>query len=149
MPDVLQVGFLMIRLDWLLVGISGVAGYFAMKHKFKKTDFAERPVLDKLFNALIIVFLVWKLSHMLSTPSMLWTMPFGLLVIPGNAVGGWRSYFVFSPPPVQKKNAPAQEGAKAGVRGGLAFASSSLHRHAAVDDDRTAGHVGGFVAADK
>lgn len=36
MPDVLQVGFLMIRLDWLLVGISGVAGYFAMKHKFKK-----------------------------------------------------------------------------------------------------------------
>ena len=89
MPDVLQVGFLMIRVNWLLIGISGVAGYFAMKHKFKKTDLAERPVLDKLFNALIIVFLVWKLSPLLSTPSMLWTMPFGLLVIPGNAAGGW------------------------------------------------------------
>ncbi|CCQ93965.1 membrane hypothetical protein [[Clostridium] ultunense Esp] len=89
MLDVLQFGSLMIRLDWLLMGVSGIAGYGALKHALKKSAFADRPLPDKLLNAFIIAFLVWKLSPLLYAPSLLWTFPLGVLIMPGNTAGVW------------------------------------------------------------
>ena len=87
MPEILNVGPFMIKLSWLLLAISGIAGYWAMKFKWKKTQYVHQPILDLLFNGLMIIFFTWKLSSVLFTPSLLWKQPLSLLFSSGSLNG--------------------------------------------------------------
>ncbi|MBJ6362535.1 prolipoprotein diacylglyceryl transferase family protein [Paenibacillus sp. GCM10012307] len=89
MPDILQFGPFIIKADWLLWGISAVAGYFAMQRLIKSSHFADRSILDKLVNSFMIVLLVWKFSPLLFSPSILWNDPYRLITMAGSPIGLW------------------------------------------------------------
>lgn len=94
MPEVLQVGPFMIRLEWLLLAISGLAGYLTIQVVLKKNGYDAKPILDKIFNGILIVFFVWKFSPLISTPSILWRYPASLLTITGSGLGAGLGIFV-------------------------------------------------------
>ena len=89
MPDILKIGPLMIRMDWLMLLLSGAAGFAAMHWKWKRSAFRDRPVLDPLLNAVLIVLVVWKISPVFTSPSLLTKNPLLWLTVPGNTVGWW------------------------------------------------------------
>lgn len=89
MPEILQFGPFMIKMDWLLMGISGMVGYFVLQQLIKSSIFDDRLILDKLFNSFIIVFFVWKFSPLLFTPSILWNSPYRLITMVGSSTGLW------------------------------------------------------------
>lgn len=89
MPEILQFGPFMIKSDWLLLFISGYIGYFFVQREIKKSEYHDRPLLDKTINTMLIVFLCWKLSPILSNPSILWRNPLGLIILPGSIYGIW------------------------------------------------------------
>lgn len=89
MPEILQFGPFMIKMDWLLMGASGMVGYFVLQKLIKNSTFGDRPILDKLFNSFIIVFFVWKFSPLLFSPSILWNSPYRLITMVGSSIGLW------------------------------------------------------------
>ena len=89
MPEVISLGPFMIRMDWVLLALSGGCGYIVIQWLLKRSEFRERPVLDTLLNTLFITFLIWKFSPVLFTPSLLWTHPLGLLTMSGSLIGLW------------------------------------------------------------
>jgi hypothetical protein len=90
MPEIIQLGPFMIQSKWLLLIVSGTIGYVIMQAALKKTaNNGYIPLLDKTINTFFMVFLCWKLSPLLLTPSILWTNPLGLLVLPGSIYGIW------------------------------------------------------------
>jgi hypothetical protein len=90
MPEIIQLGPFMIQSIWLLLIVSGYTGYVIMQYSLKKTENnVYIPILDKSINALLLVFLCWKLSPLLFTPSILWTNPLSLLILPGSIYGIW------------------------------------------------------------
>jgi hypothetical protein len=89
MPEILNLGPFMIKLDWVLLALSGIAGYMVMSKKLKATDHRNGPLLDQFTNGLLFVFLIWKLSPVIFQPSLLWTSPFSLLTMSGSASGVW------------------------------------------------------------
>ncbi|WP_154665915.1 hypothetical protein [Paenibacillus pinihumi] len=94
MQEVLQLGPLMIRMDWLTLALSGLGGYAAMWLQWKRSSWSGRPVLDPLFNAVLIYFLVWKLSPLVLSPSILKEPPMYWLMVSGNAAGGWTGFVI-------------------------------------------------------
>ncbi len=89
MPEILQFGPLMMRLDWLLLAIAGAIGYTVMKYKLKKAALGDQPVLDILAGGLLIAALVWKFSPVLSSPSILLANPFSALFMSGSSEAAW------------------------------------------------------------
>lgn len=89
MPEVIQFGPFMIRLSWLILGISGVSAFYLVQYKFKRSDEKEKPLLDKFSNAVFIIFLVWKLSPLIHNPILLWESPIAILLLPGTEMGLW------------------------------------------------------------
>lgn len=94
MPEILQFGPFMIKMDWLLMGASGMVGYFVLQKLIKNSTFGDRPILDKLFNSFIIVFFVWKFSPLLFSPSILWNSPYRLITMVGSSIGLWMGVMV-------------------------------------------------------
>ncbi len=89
MPEILQFGPFMIKLDWVLLAVSGLIGYFVMQRRIKQSCYRDQPILDKFSTGLMIVFFVWKFSPVLFTPSALWENPLGLLTMAGSVTGMW------------------------------------------------------------
>ncbi len=87
MPEILQLGPLAIRTEWMLLAISGAGGYMVMKQWFKRSLYREQPCWDAFFNAFLIAFLAWKCSPVLWHPSLIWNNPLLLLVTPGTSLG--------------------------------------------------------------
>jgi hypothetical protein len=87
--DVFRFGPFTIMYDWIFIGIAAAVGYILMKRLFKRTDYAQAPLFDKVGNALIIWFFLWKFSGLLYDPSLLWNNPSALLVMRGNDLGLW------------------------------------------------------------
>lgn len=89
LPGILQLGPFMIRMDWVVLAVSGFAGYAAMQWKCKRSDIHDRSFLEPLVNALLIIFFVWKMSPILLSPSLLREHPLLWLTIPGTDIGWW------------------------------------------------------------
>lgn len=87
--DVLQFGPFMVRTDWFVLAVSGIAGYAVMVWKWKRSDVRDHPVLEPLINALLIVIMVWKISPILFSPSLLGENPLIWLMLPGTSAGWW------------------------------------------------------------
>ncbi|HEY0828988.1 MAG TPA: prolipoprotein diacylglyceryl transferase family protein [Bacilli bacterium] len=87
MPEILQLGPFMIKLDWLLLAVSGLMGYLVMQRRIKQSYYRDKPILDRFSTGLMIVFFVWKFSPVLFTPSILWENPLGLLTMTGSING--------------------------------------------------------------
>jgi hypothetical protein len=89
MPEILQLGPIMIKLSWVLFAISGIAGLWMIKFKLKTMQYMDLKFIDLLVNGLLIVIFTWKFSPVLFSPSLLWTQPFSLLVMTGSSNGMW------------------------------------------------------------
>jgi hypothetical protein len=89
LPDILQLGPFMIRMDWLILAISGIVGLMLMQWKLKHANLADRLVLDPLINAVIIIIIIWKMSPILLSPTLLQSNPMLWLTMPGVTVGWW------------------------------------------------------------
>ncbi len=85
MPDVLQWGPFTIRWDMLVLILSGLAGYYAMALRLKRSEFKDSPIINWLFNAFIIFIVFWKFGYVFSVPSILWKDPLKLLLLQGSS----------------------------------------------------------------
>lgn len=88
MPEVIQLGPLMLKLEWLLWAISGGGGYFVMKYRFKKAGIADHSLFDLLPTALMLVVFVWKFSPLLFSPAVRKT-PLTVFFVSGSTEGLW------------------------------------------------------------
>ncbi|NEW08604.1 hypothetical protein GK047_21650 [Paenibacillus sp. SYP-B3998] len=90
MNDVIQFGPFMIRTDLLLLFIAGFFSYFLLtRYFFRESTFNTTSVLDKTLNAIFIIFFSWKLSPILSQPSILWKNPLSVIIMSGSELGIW------------------------------------------------------------
>lgn len=89
MPEILQIGPFMVRMDWLILAVAGCSGYAAMQWRWKRSNAGDIPVLEPLWNALFIVFLIWKLSPLFLSPSLLREPPLYWITVPGTSAGWW------------------------------------------------------------
>lgn len=87
MPDVIQFGPFMIRAAWLMLGLSGVAGYLCLKHRIRYVENADQEWPGILLNALFLFILAWRLSPLLF-PSH-WDQLGELLFSNGTLEGIW------------------------------------------------------------
>lgn len=86
MSGVLQLGPFVIRLDLLYYGLSVLLGFTLGKRFLKGRMEASLPCLDIMVNALFVGLIIWKLSPVLSEPSLL-RYPLSILVLPGTGLG--------------------------------------------------------------
>lgn len=86
----------MIRVDWLVLAVSGFAGFIAMQWMCKRTVIQGRLILDQFSSALLWIFMIWKLSPLISTPSLIINHPFLWLTMPGTLMGWWIGLIVGS-----------------------------------------------------
>jgi len=85
LQEIIQLGPLMIKGSLLVMLLAAAAGYIHLYLKIRKTNFYQSPITDLILNGMIIVFACWKLGPLIYEPSMLWTDPIKLLMVPGTA----------------------------------------------------------------
>lgn len=88
MPEVIQLGPLMLKLDLLIWAVSGGAGYYVVKNRVKKAGIADTSLFDLLPTALMLVIFVWKFSPLLFSPAV-WKNPLTVLFASGSTKGLW------------------------------------------------------------
>jgi hypothetical protein len=87
LPEVLQLGPLMIRQEWIALGVSGIVWFTIMQQLWKRSDFKDIPILEPIVNAVLIVVVVWKLSPFFFSPAIYLERPLLLLYVPGSTAG--------------------------------------------------------------
>lgn len=83
MPEIVQLGPFMIRGQILILVLSCAVGIIHMIVKMRSISEHKQPFADLLLNAILIVFFCWKLGPLFYDPSLLWTDPLKLLMLPG------------------------------------------------------------------
>ncbi|OIB00595.1 hypothetical protein AK95_25820 [Paenibacillus sp. LC231] len=92
----MQFGPFVIRIDWLIIAVSGFAGFIAMQWLCKRYGNRAQSILDPVANALLWILIIWKFSPLVSTPSLLSNHPFLWLTMPGTMMGWWIGLIVGS-----------------------------------------------------
>jgi prolipoprotein diacylglyceryltransferase len=87
--EIISIGPFIIPARWLWWALGGMTGYAVMKHRLKKSGYADRPVMDMLLNGLLLAALLWKFSPLLFNPSLLWENPQGVLFMSGGTGASW------------------------------------------------------------
>ncbi|CAM4398486.1 hypothetical protein L1N85_24250 [Paenibacillus alkaliterrae] len=86
MTDLWQMGPILIRLSMLYLILSIAAGFLVMKTILKRKSPQNMPFIDVLSTSMLLALLIWKLSPMLTNPSLIMD-PFSLLLYPGTPLG--------------------------------------------------------------
>jgi prolipoprotein diacylglyceryltransferase len=86
MPEILQLGPIMLKYSWLLWAIAAVTGYRVMIYRLKKAEQVDKSVLEVLSTALLIAIISWKLSPLLLSTD-LWKNPLSVLFVSGSDQG--------------------------------------------------------------
>jgi len=87
MPEIVEIGPLMIRGNMLAVILACVAGFVFMHLRMKRSAPELAIFTDFALNAGLIVFACWKLGPLLYEPDILWTAPWKLIALPGTGDG--------------------------------------------------------------
>lgn len=82
MVDVLQIGPILIRLSWLYLIISTIAGFFIMKYVLHRKSPQNLQIIDVLSTSVVLAIFIWKISPAIANPSLL-TSPISLIMYPG------------------------------------------------------------------
>lgn len=83
MPEIVQLGPLMIRGQILILVLACAVGIIHMVIKLRSVSQHKLAMADLLLNAILIIFFSWKLGPLFYEPSLLWTDPLKLLMLPG------------------------------------------------------------------
>lgn len=81
--EAFQIGALTIKYVWLFYLISGVIAFYVIKNKTKNHPVFQSRFLDSGTNALLIGFIVYKLSIGLFRPDLLMNNPAAIFFLPG------------------------------------------------------------------
>lgn len=84
--DILQLGPLTIKYNWLFLFISGFITYLILNKKLTNPTF-KKEFTDVLFNTVFILIIVFKFSIILFRPSLLLDNPLAILYFNGGTKG--------------------------------------------------------------
>ena len=89
MPDVVQVGPLFLKTQWL-VGIGALlVGYVVIGDRLKVAGYRDERVIQTIENGAIIALVVWKFSGVIFDPAIIRGNPMALLYFTGGVQGVW------------------------------------------------------------
>lgn len=89
MDDVIKLGPLLMKWDWVVIIVSGFFGYLLVRQRLKGTEEEKsKDILEALGNAIFISIMAWKLSYLLLNPLSVWNNPMVLLYFSGG-YRGW------------------------------------------------------------
>ena len=80
-------GPFIINLQWLVLAVSGMLGYFVIWLRLKGVELFKKVVTETIFDSLVIISLVWKLSLILFHPVKFITNPMTLIYFSGGTRG--------------------------------------------------------------
>lgn len=83
---ILQLGPFHIKYEWLFFLPAGIVTYFILKIMIKNKDF-RREFIDKVINAAIIVFVIFKLSIIVFRPKIIFENPVAIIYLNGGTKG--------------------------------------------------------------
>lgn len=83
LPDIVELGPLMIRGSLLILLLSCLAGFVHLYIKLRKSSLQQSPIGDLILNGILIVIMSWKFGSLVYEPSMLWKEPIKLLMVSG------------------------------------------------------------------
>ncbi len=94
MPDVVQVGPFLLKMQWL-VGIGSLlVGYLVIRYRLKvagpnAAGYRDERVIQTIENSALLALVVWKFSVAIFDPASIWANPMALLYYTGGAQGVW------------------------------------------------------------
>jgi hypothetical protein len=80
-------GRFIINLQWMVLAVSGVLGYFVIRLRLKGVELFKEVITETIFDSLVIIILVWKLSLILFHPVKFITNPMTLIYFSGGTRG--------------------------------------------------------------
>ncbi|MDF2671453.1 MAG: hypothetical protein K0R67_3759 [Paenibacillus sp.] len=83
MNEIVQIGPLVLNKGLLVIIISVVCGWGAIRWSLRYFGEQAASLLELWMNAALIVLLFYKLGYLLTTPSLLWERPMTLLLMNG------------------------------------------------------------------
>ncbi|MCR8643111.1 hypothetical protein NV379_10615 [Paenibacillus sp. N1-5-1-14] len=87
MPSIVEIGPFVIRGSLLTLVLSCIAGFGILMWQLRRIGDTKSPIFDLFASVILIVFAGWKLSPLLSEPSLIWTDPLKLLMVSGSNDG--------------------------------------------------------------
>ncbi|MHB1654324.1 MAG: hypothetical protein ACYCVD_17895 [Desulfitobacteriaceae bacterium] len=94
MQEAIQWGPFLLKTQWLVIVVSGLAGYVVLRYRLKPTEYPQKRIAETIENSLIIAFVVWKFSLLLFNPVSVVTNPLALIYFSGGERGAWLSVAV-------------------------------------------------------
>ena len=125
LSDAFQIGPFLLKMSTLAVIVSIASGFLAITFLFPKERATRVAITELLSNAVVLAFLVWKLSYALFHLEQMLQNPSSILYFSGGESGAWLAavavavYLVVT---VRKKALPVQLVAWAMATGFLAAA---------------------------
>lgn len=87
----LQLGPFVLKLQWLVIILSVIVGYFVARYRLKRITGLEEIIKERIIEAIeksiVIALLTWKFSFILSDPLRVLTNPLSILYYSGGELG--------------------------------------------------------------
>ncbi|QRG68830.1 hypothetical protein [Brevibacillus choshinensis] len=122
MPDVIQLGPILIKMSLLSMAISVVLAFAAVRLRLRDEQVLQKVILELMSSSLLLAFLVWKFSYVLFYPAKALAQPSSLLYFSGGDRGLWLALIagvVFVVIRIRKQGIPIPKVVDAYVTGGL------------------------------
>lgn len=87
MNDHFLLGPLVIKIEWIKLAISFLVSFLIVKIVTKDDHNFQKQVFDILFNAILIIIIIFKFSIVLFRPSLLWNNLLGIVYFTGGTKG--------------------------------------------------------------
>ena len=87
MQEAIVWGSLIIKYNWIVIFLSAIAAYVAMKYWLKGKGDISKPILEDITNVLIGGFVIWKLSVIIFNPVTVLNNPYYILYFTGGERG--------------------------------------------------------------
>lgn len=89
MPDVIQLGPVLVKMSVLAVAVAIVLAFAAVSLRLRRQPMRRRTVLETASSSLLVAFWVWKFSYALFYPAKVIAQPVVLLYFNGGDRGFW------------------------------------------------------------
>lgn len=122
MPDVIQLGPILIKMSLLITAVSIGLAFVAVRLRLRDEKPLQKSILELMSSTLLLAFLVWKFSYVLFYPAKAVAQPSSLLYFSGGERGIWLALLaaaVFVVIQIRKQGIPIPVIADAFVTGGL------------------------------
>lgn len=122
MPDVMQLGPILIKKSLLILAVSIGLAFVAVRLRLRDEQVLKKTMLELMSSSLLVAFLVWKFSYVLFHPAKAVEQPATILYFSGGDRGFWLALLAgvaFVAAAIRKQRIPIPVFADAFVTGGL------------------------------